>query len=771
MIARVKARFDPFPTRRSSSRESTRLRQLGVSVLAALFLWLVLGLPYFIDHVPRFAGAALANRPISGKIVLIDIESGQNFSDASVAERQAEAVSLASAAGAEAIFVEGRFAESDTGIPALSDAIAASTVPVTIGWPMAYSADGNSLDMRVDRRASFPGAEETAHANYRLVTGFISDGESPFPISGRQWKSFQAAIAGAERVPGKFLVDYRYRVQDFSVFTLDDLEQRPSALRRLGGKRVVIGASLASVERTVINPANLKWVPIIFVDLLTAETIRGGAPLQIPPSVVLVIVATLLFIAAIMPDSPRRRVYAAVAMLTIVVPLVVAPFGPIIMMGSGVTLLLVYFTLRLRTWQRERASGIERMSGLPNFHALEDEYHENEGRLIIARVDNYEEILANLEPSLHPRFALEIAKRITVGGSSRIYTDTTGHFAWFDALEHAKGHVAGLLALSNAPITIGKRTFDFNCAFGLLDCRIEKPRQAISATLVAAGQAASRPTRIAYVSEQEGFDANWQLSLLASLDQAISKEQIYLAFQPQRDLKSNRIVGVEALVRWRHPERGIISPAQFIPQIERAGRLKPLTAHTVRLAARAAGEIRSYGVRVSVNASATLVSDDDFPALIHDNALAMGGNPADITVEITETARIPNMERAARNLQKLRDLGYGIALDDFGTGEANLSLLVALPCDELKIDRSFVVMSQHSERARMVISALCRATRMTGMNLVAEGIETDEDRETLQDLGCTIGQGYLLGKPQLLSQFFQTLQEQADNPDRKLTLY
>lgn len=695
---------------------------------------------------------------MSGKIVFLDVGNGRSFSADSIAERQSLAVRYASEAGAEAILIEGRFAESDPGIPKLRDAIVASQSPVTVGWPLAYSTDESSLGMRVDRRAAFPGAAETAQVERILMTGFIPYGESPVNYGGQRYNEFSAAIAGIDHAPGSFLIDYRYRVQDIPVLSLADLEERPSLRKLMRDKRVVIGSSIGALERTALVPGQWYWVPSTFVEIIAAETLRQGPPLEVPGLVIFFATVVLLYIAAILPKSSRRRLYAAGGVLIVAVPLILAPFGPIMMMGTGVTVMLVYFALRFRSHQRERAAGIERISGLPNFHALEDDYSAARGRLIIAKVDNFEEIMASLEPARHASFVHHIAQRLSIGGSARIYTDATGHFAWFDDLEHAKSHVAGLLALTSAPIVIGDRTLDFNCSFGLLDCHIEKPRQAISATVVAASRAAARPAHVSYVSEQEDFDANWQLSLLASLEEAISKEQIYLVFQPQRSLADNRIVGVEALVRWRHPERGVISPSQFIPQIEQAGRLKPLTAHTLRLAARASEHTVPSGIRVSVNVSAALVGNDDFPKFVDENIRAGGGRSSAITIEITETARIPDIDRAARNLETLRKMGYHIALDDFGTGEANLSLLVALPCDEVKIDRTFVVLAQHSDRARMVISALCHTAQLSNMRLVAEGIETEQDLMTLRNLGCEFGQGYLLGKPQMLMQFLQALE-------------
>lgn len=764
-----------FAARTASSRQLVRLYQLAAAAAAALLLH-VMFVPSIIDHIPRWIGAAVTHRAISGNIVYLDIANSRDFNAVSIAQRQADAVRIASQAGAEAIFLEGRFIESDAGIADLRRATADSKVPITIGWPLTYGGQADSNGVRIDRRASFPGVAETVQANRVLLTKFRPTDQTYLSVADRQYRTFPAAIAGIDGERGEYRIDYRFNVGDVPIVMLDDLSNGGKARwRALSGKRVVIGATVGSAnglfESLALTPNRLSLVPRTLVDIVSAETLRAGPPVYVHYLIVFGTSLLILYFAIMMPTKLRRRIYALGAVTIVTVPLLASVFGPVIDFGLSVALMIVYFTLRWRSHQRERAASTERMSGLPNFHALEDDFPLASGRLVVAKIDKFEPILASLESTHHAAFVQQIARRLAVGGSTRIYTDATGHFAWFEDLENARSHVAGLLALTSAPIVIDGRQLDFSCSFGLLDLSLGKPRQAISATVVAADLAATRPTHIAYVSEQEGYDANWQLSLLASLDHAIANEQIYLVYQVQRTLADNAIVGVEALVRWRHPERGVISPSQFIPQIEQAGRLKPLTAHTLRLAAKAANRLSRPDIRISVNISATAIADDDFVSFVDENITGCGCSAERITIEITETARIPSIERAARNLTALQRLGYHIALDDFGTGEANLSLLVALPCDELKIDRSFVVLAEHSERARMIIAALASTTRSTGMRIVAEGIESERDRDLIMQLGCDIGQGFQLGKPQPLAAFLRNVAAEAEPPSEKLTLY
>ena len=743
--------------------------------LVAAFLVVVLmalsGAPGPIDDMSWVGIAKTSPHQPSGDIVLVDINARDTETSQSLATRQAEAIVALSERPPSAIFIEGSFDADDPGIEALREAIAASPVPVTVAWPIEFVASGTERNFVVARQADLPGAREVVDTNLFTVTGFIFEGERSLEVDGKTWGIFSSAIAGFPTGTGTFPIDYRYPVESFPTYRMKDLLVGPGATPDLEGRQVVVASAAGSVERAAKTPTQWR-VPTVLVAMVAAETLLHGAPEVVNWPLPLVVVAILLSLCAVLLHSRMRPFsYALVTILALAAPFFAAEFDLFLRMGAAWCLLLVYFAIRARAAWRDRAANRDKLSGLPNFNALEAEFDEGPGRLIVTRVDRYDQILASLEPGLHRNFVKQIAQRLSVGRENAIYTDGTGHFAWFEELEETKGHIGGLLALANAPLKVGTRTFDFTCSFGILDCPMEKPRQAISATVVAADTAASRTSHIAEVSEQLDGDANWQLALHASLDHAIANEQIFLVYQPQCCLSDDSVVGAEALVRWEHPERGLISPAQFIPQIEKVGRLKPLTAHTLRLAAQTAAVSHRYGARVSTNVSATLLADDDFVRLISENVAAGGATPDAITVEITETARIADHTRAARNLEALRQKGFHISLDDFGTGEANLSLLVALPCDEIKIDRSFVMLAQFNERARMIIRALTETARFSGLRLIAEGIETDSDREALTRLGCEIGQGYLFGRPMPERQFLKQLLEQQETPRKKLGLY
>ena len=767
-----------IPRFRLDPRTRRRLSQVLLSLVAALVVLFVLDIPKLIDEVPRVLVSRLMERPVSGEIVLVTTDREVGKKD-SVAERQAAAIAALDLLNPELIVFEGRFPEDDPGIPVLRNAIRQAKTRVIVAWPatagqITSEDTQNKLAARgalsVSRNAQLPVDGEAVDTHRTSLTGFVFDAGASFGSGENALPTLGTALAGADLSQvGTYPIDFRYAPATIPKVSLNAIEENAVAAKAIEGKRIVIAVPQNGNSTLITTPRN-NSMPSALVGIIAAETLMSQSLTSIDWCLPFAGFGLLLFAAAFSQRGLRRVLYAIIALTSLAAPFVAVEFDRLLPTGMVYTLLAIYAAVRIRSNWRDRAAGIDAMSGLANFNALQEDFIKSTGRLVVARVEHFEEILASLESSLHGSFIQQISQRLAIGTDTQVYTDSTGHFAWFDEMEHAKNHITGLLALAGAPLRIGERTLDFSCAFGILDIDVTKPRQAISATIVAAETALKRASRMALVSEQGGSDTDWQLSLHSSLDHAIAHQHIYLLFQPQCLLESGHVVGAEALVRWKHPQRGEISPSEFIPFIEKAGRLKPLTAHTLRLAARSANVALNAGARISVNISATLLAEHDFVSLICDNVAAGGGRPQAITIEITETAKIEDFRTAARNLEHLRKKGFHVSLDDFGTGEANLSLLVGLPCDEIKIDRSFVALAQHNERARIVIRALNDTARKAGMRLVAEGIETETEQHLLISLGCVIGQGFLFGRPMRISELLFLLDVPENCEPRKLTL-
>ncbi|MDA0169258.1 bifunctional diguanylate cyclase/phosphodiesterase [Solirubrobacter taibaiensis] len=230
-----------------------------------------------------------------------------------------------------------------------------------------------------------------------------------------------------------------------------------------------------------------------------------------------------------------------------------------------------------------------------------------------------------------------------------------------------------------------------------------------------------------------------QLALGEDLRRGIAAGELEVFYQPQADIRQRRIVGVEALVRWRHPTRGLLFPDAFLTLAEDLGLMRELTRHVLHTAVRQAAV---WDVSVAVNLSLTDLLDPDLPTAVR-AALDEAGLPAHrLVLEITENVAMADPERILAILGRLRALGCQLALDDFGTGLSSLARLRRLPVQELKIDRSFVM-----ELDVAIVRLTIELGHALGIRVVAEGVETQEALELLEELGCDVAQGYHFSRP------------------------
>ena len=243
-----------------------------------------------------------------------------------------------------------------------------------------------------------------------------------------------------------------------------------------------------------------------------------------------------------------------------------------------------------------------------------------------------------------------------------------------------------------------------------------------------------------------------RLELDAELREATERGEFVLYYQPIVELSTGRVVGVEALVRWLHPTRGVISPDDFIPALEESGHIVQLGAWVVREACRQARAWRDElgagaELRVSVNTSAIELIEGTFVAGIQAALAESGLPPGCLTLEITESMMLPHETVAIAVLRRLRDAGIHIVIDDFGTGYSSLSYLNQLPVDGLKIDRSFTHGLGTEREKTAIVRATIAFARALGLKVTAEGIETAAQLRHLVGLHCDLGQGYVFAAP------------------------
>jgi len=262
------------------------------------------------------------------------------------------------------------------------------------------------------------------------------------------------------------------------------------------------------------------------------------------------------------------------------------------------------------------------------------------------------------------------------------------------------------------------------------------------------------------------YDSALQLAIEArallddELHQALAKQQFRLHYQIQVD-SLRRPLGAEALLRWEHPERGLVSPMQFIPLAEETGLIVPIGLWVLRSAC---AQLKAWqqnaltrDLTLAVNVSAKQFHQADFVAQVRSALLDSGAEPAQLKLEMTESIVLENIEDTIRKMHEIKLLGVSFSMDDFGTGYSSLQYLKRLPLDQVKIDQSFVRDIATDQNDAAIVQTIIAMAEALGLNVIAEGVETEEQRQFLDLRGCHAFQGYLFGKPAPVGEFESAL--------------
>lgn len=253
------------------------------------------------------------------------------------------------------------------------------------------------------------------------------------------------------------------------------------------------------------------------------------------------------------------------------------------------------------------------------------------------------------------------------------------------------------------------------------------------------------------------------------LRHAVSRNQLRLVYQPQVDIQSGEVTGFEALVRWRHPERGEIPPAVFVPVAEESGLILQIGEWVLRAACSEAARWKSP-LSVAVNVSAVQVHSPTFAQTVHEVLISTGLSPSRLEVEITETALIRDMMRAVTTLRQIRALGVRIAMDDFGTGYSSLANLRAFPFSKIKVDQSFIRAVDNNDQSAAIVRAVLGLGSGLNVPVVAEGVERAEELAFLKSEVCQTAQGYLLSRPEDIRTFAAVTEGRTKQLDRIMSM-
>jgi len=571
--------------------------------------------------------------------------------------------------------------------------------------------------------------------------------------------SLASILANETTVTDKeFRVNYAFDPGSIPMVSAADVLSGRIDPRRLEGKTVVVGTVAERLGDQFMLPGWGK-ASGVYIHIIGAETLKAGEPVDLGW------VPAFLLAALLVAASITRRTSVQAGLLGGGTAILLA--GPLLLERSQVfadvtpgLFVILWVATGLMMQNVKRRGLTNSVSGLPNLNALRRARHERDRPLIVARVLNYPQVVSTLSLANERSLTEQIVGRLKVGSEvSTVYQGDEGIFAWTVPAGTAIGHhVEALHALFRSPAKVDGKPFDIPISFGVEIGSGRSLANRLGSALVAADEATAEGLRWKYHDPERLKDAQWRLSLLSQLDDAIDHGQVWVAYQPQLDLRTNRVRGAEALARWTHPEKGPISPNEFVAAAEQNDRIEKLTFFVLDHAVAAAAQInRDHGeFDMAVNLSARMLGDKTLPSRVRAILDRHGLEPARLTLELTETAALASGADIGP-LYGLRDLGIRISIDDYGTGLSTLEYLKKIPASEIKIDQSFVKsMRDHRSDLVMVQSTIALAHSL-GRTVVAEGVESREILDMLVAMKCEIAQGFVVGRPSSLNDLSKRL--------------
>ncbi|HEX8667918.1 MAG TPA: EAL domain-containing protein [Allosphingosinicella sp.] len=591
----------------------------------------------------------------------------------------------------------------------------------------------------------------------------------PYALSygGKAYPSFASSLARASGDTGEmFTIDYSIDPRSIRVVSAADViaGRVPASVFR--GKDVVIGTTSLQLGDIYFVPGRGR-MPGVYLHILAAETLKAGRPADLgwflPLAFAIAVAGSCLF---------SRRSRYAVALWTGAVAALL--FAPIALEAHSLNpeivpaLFLLIVAGVAQAWQAFRRSYRDRSrinaaTGLPNLSALREDESAGTQIMVAARVQNYAQICAALPAADERTLVEQIVSRLTVGASAlTLYQGDEGIFAWLADREiepQLEAHLSALHGLFRSPVTVNGNRFDLAITFGVETGSGRSPASRLGGALVAADEAARESLRWKRYDPAEPEAAKWKLSILSQLDSAIDAGDLWVAYQPKFDLADRSIVGAEALVRWTHPQKGPISPMEFVPAAEQNGRIEKLTEFVLERAIRAAALLNRRGIdfNISVNLSPKLLGRFPLEAIVVDLLTRFGLSGHHLTLEVTETAALATGAADLGALHNLRERGVRISIDDYGTGLSTLDYVKRIPATEIKVDKSFVQSIGKSNSDKLMVNSTIQLAHSLGQKVVAEGVEDLSTLETLAAMGCDIAQGFYLAKPMTFKELMRLL--------------
>ena len=398
--------------------------------------------------------------------------------------------------------------------------------------------------------------------------------------------------------------------------------------------------------------------------------------------------------------------------------------------------------------------------------------------LLMVDLDRFKEINDSLGHGIGDQVLVQIAERFRACTTDSMVLARIGGDEFAILYREKEGERPGtrlavaLLESLERPFVVREMALEVNASIGIAyyPDHAKDPAGLLQHADVAMYAAKRAGTGVLVYEEEMTHRNTLRMNISTGLRQAILERELTMYYQPKMDLSKNRIVDFEALLRWKHPRLGFISPEDIIDVAENTGLIWPLTEWTLRNAVNDTRQLREMGheVGVSVNLSARLLQDMALIERLTGYFRECGVESHWLTLEITESAIMDDPERALKNAVALCENGVRLSIDDFGTGYSSLSYLRKLPASELKIDKSFVMDMMDEGNDLLIVRSTIELTHNLGLKVVAEGVETEDVLRVLRDLGCDIAQGYYIGRPAPFKETAEFLESHSRNPEQDL---
>jgi diguanylate cyclase (GGDEF)-like protein len=446
---------------------------------------------------------------------------------------------------------------------------------------------------------------------------------------------------------------------------------------------------------------------------------------------------------------------------TLVVPAILA-----LLLASSVLETHFRRTLKRLSEEVKRAAQIDRLTDLPNRSMFEEalqvatiraDRHQHKLALLFINIDGLKTVNESFGQSMGDSVLCEVGKRLRAMTGQRALAARAGGDEFLLLLqddpgpEDAQATAQRILQSMNDLCRVEGHDISMSCTIGVA----LYPEHGNSTKLIAHAAAAMRSAKATgggthcFFEERMVAGARAQVELLQDLRRAIAHNELELYYQPKIHAPSGQITGAEALMRWNHPQRGMVGPNIFIPLAERYGLINAMGNWLIEEVCRQVKEWRDQGLRmrVAINLSVHQLRQADLVERIEDALMRNRIDPSLLTCEITESSAMDDTRVALGVIERLSALGVHLSIDDFGTGYSSLSYLRQLAAAELKIDRSFVLDLETSADARAIVDAVVKLAQALSLKVVAEGVETEQQQDILRGLGCNELQGYLFAKP------------------------